>query len=357
MYYVEGTGIAWVDYNKEGIQLNPQHQSVMDMSIKTIQQYITLLESILVEWEKISGVSRQRQGEIGAYEGKASSQQAILQSSHITEDLFRKFERMEQRDFQALLDYSKEAWLTGKKSMYVMPDGTTDFLDIDSMTHMETNYGIFVSDAGKDAEKLQNIKGLTQAMMQNGAKPGDIAEMLDSDSFSQIKSNLKKADRMAAQLEQAQQQAQQEAQQQQVQMKQMELEAENIENEKDRQKDIEIALINAESKQQAATGTESLQLEKMMREFEIKEKELELKELELMEKSRGDQSKEEIEREKNQITRELNEMKRASDIESNEAKRESEYIKRDTANRDIQAKKDIADKQVEAKENDANKSD
>ena len=357
MYYVEGTGIAWVDYNKEGIQLNPQHQSVMDMSIKTIQQYITLLESILVEWEKISGVSRQRQGEIGAYEGKASSQQAILQSSHITEDLFRKFERMEQRDFQALLDYSKEAWLTGKKSMYVMPDGTTDFLDIDSMTHMETNYGIFVSDAGKDAEKLQNIKGLTQAMMQNGAKPGDIAEMLDSDSFSQIKSNLKKADRMAAQLEQAQQQAQQEAQQQQVQMKQMELEAENIENEKDRQKDIEIALINAESKQQAATGTESLQLEKMMREFEIKEKELELKELELMEKSRGDQSKEEIEREKNQITRELNEMKRASDIENNEAKRESEYIKRDTANRDIQAKKDIADKQVEAKENDANKSD
>ena len=48
MYYVEGTGIAWVDYNKEGIQLNPQHQSVLDMSIKTIQQYVTLLESILI---------------------------------------------------------------------------------------------------------------------------------------------------------------------------------------------------------------------------------------------------------------------------------------------------------------------
>ena len=67
------------------------HQSVLDMSIKTIQQYITLLESIMQEWEKLSGVSRQRQGEIGAYEGKTSSQQAILQSSHITEDLFRKF--------------------------------------------------------------------------------------------------------------------------------------------------------------------------------------------------------------------------------------------------------------------------
>ena len=40
MYYVEGTGIAWVDYNKEGVQLSPQHQSVLDMSIKTIEQYI-----------------------------------------------------------------------------------------------------------------------------------------------------------------------------------------------------------------------------------------------------------------------------------------------------------------------------
>jgi hypothetical protein len=302
MYYVEGTGIAWVDYNKEGIQLNPQHQSVLDMSIKTIGQYIQLLESILQEWEKISGVSRQRQGEIGAYEGKASSQQAILQSSHITEDLFRKFERMEQRDFQALLDYSKEAWLGGKKGMYVMPDGTTDFLDVDSMSHMESNYGIFVSDAGKDQEKLQNIKGITQAMMQNGAKPGDIAEMLDSDSFTQIKANLKKADRAQEELERAQQEAQQQMQEQQLEAAQMAAEAESLENEKDRQKDIEIALINAESKKDVEGN--NLNLEKMIREFEIKERELDLREQELSAKTRGDQASEGIARDANQVKRE-----------------------------------------------------
>ena len=301
MYYVEGTGIAWVDYNKEGIQLNPQHQSVLDMSIKTIGQYISLLESILQEWEKISGVSRQRQGEIGAYEGKASSQQAILQSSHITEDLFRKFERMEQRDFQALLEYSKEAWLTGKKSMYIMPDGTQDFLDIDSMQHMESNYGIFVSDAGKDQEKLQNIKALTQAMVQGGAKMSDIAQMLDSESFVEIKKNLKKADRVQDELEQAQKQAEQEMQQQQMEATQMQQEAINIENEKDRQKDIEIALISAESKKD--TEGHTLNLEKMIRDFEIKERELEVRQKELDEKTRGNQVTE-------NLTRELNEVKR-----------------------------------------------
>jgi hypothetical protein len=248
-----------------------------------------------MEWEKISGVSRQRQGEIGAYEGKASSQQAILQSSHITEDLFRKFERMEQRDFQALLDYSKEAWLTGKKGMFVMPDGTTDFLDVNSMQHMETNYGIFVSDAGKDQEKLQNIKGLTQAMMQNGAKPGDIAEMLDSDSFTEIKKNLKLADKANEELEQAQQQAQQEQQQAQLQAQQQQLEADMIEREKDRQKDIEIALISAESKDQ--TDANSLNLEKMIQDFELKKRELELKEQELELKMRGDMDSNALKRE------------------------------------------------------------
>jgi len=295
MYYVEGTGIAWVDYNKEGIQLNPQHQSVMDMSIKTISQYITLLDSILVEWEKISGVSRQRQGEIGAYEGKASSQQAILQSSHITEDLFRKFERMEQRDFQALLDYSKEAWLAGKRGMFVLPDGTTDFLDIDSFDYMESNFGLFVSDAGKDQEKLQNIKGLTQAMMQNGAKPGDIAEMLDSDSFTQIKKNLKLADKANAELEQAQQEAQQQMQQQQLEAQQVQLEADMIEREKDRQKDIEIALIAAESKDQ--TDANSLNLEKMIQDFELKKRELDIKEQALQLKMQGDMESNAVKRE------------------------------------------------------------
>ena len=302
MYYVEGTGIAWVDYNKEGIQLNPQHQSVLDMSIKTINQYVTLLESILVEWEKISGVSRQRQGEIGAYEGKASSQQAIVQSSHITEDLFRKFERLEQRDFQALLDYSKEAWHTGKKTMYILPDGTTDFLDINSIDHMESNYGIFVSDAGKDQEKLTNIKGLTQAMMQNGAKPSVIAGMLDSDSFSQIKKNLKSAEKAQAELEAAQQQAQQEQSQQQLEAAQMQQEAEGLEREKDRQKDIEIALINAESKKDQEGH--SLNLEKMVRDFELKNRELDIKEQDLSERARSSQNQEDINREANQVKRE-----------------------------------------------------
>jgi hypothetical protein len=290
MYYVEGTGIAWVDYNKEGIQLSPQHQSVLDMSIKTIQQYIVLLDSIMMEWEKISGVNRQRQGAIGQYEGKGSSQQAIVQSSHITEDLFRKFSNFEQRELQGLLDYSKEAWVTGKKGMYVMPDTTMQYIDIDSMQHMESEYGIFVSDSGADIEKLNQAKGLAQAMIQNGTPASDILEMLDTDNIAGIKQKIKRAERSRQELEQAQQEAQNQQQQQMMQMKQLEIQQEGVEKEKDRQLQLELALINAEASD--SSGKENLQLQEMLKKYEMKERELDIKEQELQAKMNQTQNRE-----------------------------------------------------------------
>lgn len=276
MYYVEATGIAWVDYNKEGIMLSPQHQSVLDMSIKTIEQYIVLLDSIMQEWEKISGVNRQRQGTIGTYEGKATSQQAIVQSSHITEDIFRKFARFEQRELQGLLDYSKEAWINGKKSMYIMPDTTSQFIDLESLEHMESEYGIFVSDAGKDQDNLRQARELSQAMVQNGMPASAVFELFDTESFTGLKEKIKQAERAQQELAEQQRQAEMQMQQQQMQLQQQQMQMEEISKDKDRQKDIEIALINAEAKDQ--TGKLNLDLQKMVNDFEVKQRELELKE-------------------------------------------------------------------------------
>jgi len=275
MYYVEGTGIAWVDYNKEGIQLSPQHQSVLDMSIKTIDQYIMLLESIMQEWEKISGVNRQRQGTIGTYEGKASSQQAIVQSSHITEDLFRKFARFEQRELQGLLDYSKEAWVEGKKSMYIMPDSTMQMLDIDALEHMESEYGIFVSDSGKDQENFRYAREMSQAMVQNGMPASAVLEMFDTDSFTDLKHKIADAEKAQQELAQKQREAEMQQQQQQMQMQQQQAQMQALEKDKDRQKDIEIALINAEAKDQS--DKLNIDIQKMVQDYELKQREIDLK--------------------------------------------------------------------------------
>ena len=298
MYFVEGTGIAWVDYNKEGIQLSPQHQSVLDMSIKTIEQYIVLLKSILEEWEKLSGVNRQRQGQVSQYEGKGTSQQAIVQSSHITEDLFRKFESFEQRDMQALLDYSKEAWATGKQGMYVMPDGTVEYLSIDPLSFMESNYGIYMTNSGKEQEKINNIKQLAQSFAQNGLPASAIAEMFDAESFPQLKDKLEQAERYTQELQQAQAQAEQQAQQQamqtQAQMEESKLQNENMNKELDRQNKIDIAKIQAQG---TALAQETARI-KINADASTKHSDISVKEGELQEEIRSNKADESIEREK-----------------------------------------------------------
>ena len=321
MYYVEGTGIAWVDYNKEGIQLNPQHQSVMDMSIKTIEQYIALLESIMQEWEKLSGVNRQRQGQVGSYEGKATSQQAIVQSSHITEDLFRKFNRMEQRDLQSLLDYSKEAWLSGKKTMYMMNDGTTDFLDLNSMEHMEAEYGIFVSDSGKEQDKLEAVKALSQSMIQNGVPASTITEMFDSSSFTQIKAKIKLAEKQVQALEQQQQQAQQQMEAAKLEAEKEKMQREDANKEKDREVQIKVAMIHARDNDTNA----QLNLAKGMRELDIKEREVDIKAREMEGKSQTNRDSATIKREETKSKERIARAKNKADIKkSKESKKSSD---------------------------------
>jgi len=292
MYYVEGTGIAWVDYNKEGITLNPQHQTVMDMSIKTIDQYLGLLESIMLEWEKLSGVNRQRQGQIGSYEGKAVSQQAIVQSSHITEDLFKKFNRMEERDMQALLDYSKEAWHTGKKTAFVMPDGTTDFLSLDTVSHMESNYGIFVTDSGKEQEKFDTIKVLSQSMVQNGVPASTVAEMIDADSFAMIKKRIKEAEKEIQEAGAKQQEAQNQIEQAKLEGSREERENDNMNKHKDRETQIKVAMIHAEDNNKRV----EVDSVKVIKEVGVKDKDSDTKRQAMEEVGRSNKANEDIKR-------------------------------------------------------------
>ena len=267
MFMVEATGIAWVDYQKEGVQFNPQHQTTLDMSIKTIDQYINLLRFIKEEWEYLSGISRQRMGEMSQYEGKATSQQAIVQSSHITEDYFRKFSTIEERDLQCMIDYSQLAWIDGKKAAYVMPDGTEHFLEIDPDTYTHAEFGLFVKDAAIEEEKLQQLKALGQSMVQNGVPITVISEIIESDNFTELKDKIKKAERSMQELEERQQQMEQEMQQAQQQARQEELDREDMNKELDRQNKIEIELIKKDTQDQIDEMWKA-ELERRKQEYE-----------------------------------------------------------------------------------------
>lgn len=252
MYWVESTGIAWVDYNKEGISYSPQHKTVMDLTVQTISHYIELLQAIIQEWERISGVNAQRAGVIGEYEGKATSQQAIIQSSYVTEDLFRKYSRYEQRDLQGIMDYAQYAMENGKVAQYVADDKSIKQIEIDGAEFSNSEYGVFVSNQGKDLENVDILKQMIQPMIQNGTPISVVAQMINSENFSDIRSKIEKAEKASARQAQKMQELEMQQAQQEQQFEIEKLEREDLQNIRDNETKLEIARMKAEADKEEA---------------------------------------------------------------------------------------------------------
>lgn len=291
MGIMDATGIAWLDFAKEGMQFNPQYQAVLDLSIKTIEQYLRLLEYIKQEWEQISGVTRQRMGETSPYELKSTTEQSIIQSSHITEDLFFKYSRLEERDLQGLIDVSQFAWVNGKKAMYILPDGTHEFLNLNE-DYSLSEIGVFVSDSLEEIEKIQKMHQLAMTAIEQGNPLSAVAEMIDAESFVQLKEKIKQAEKNMAELNEAQQQLEQEM---------FERKQEEVQNQRDHEKEMKLMELNNKIeleliKQQNSENTDE-QWKQTLEERKL-ELEQQLKSRELAEKERNNKAKEDIERKK-----------------------------------------------------------
>ena len=126
-------------------------------------------------------------------------------------------------------------------------------------------------------------------MIQNGVPASIVAEAIDSDSFTQVKSKIKEAEAHMEKLGQAQQEAQAEMEERKLQMEQMKLENENMNKEKDRQVEIEKALISAEGSDKSEIEMEKIISNKAIkdREIQVKEKELEIRKQDVFIKDKG----------------------------------------------------------------------
>ena len=154
--------------------------------------------------------------------------------------------------------------------------------------------GIFVTDSTKENQNIEMLKQLYQPAMQNGASLGDIASIMVSDNLTDIRSKLNKIEKEKQQREDQIQQQQAESQQQLAQMQaqaeeaRMELEREKMEIEMAKaelasETAIQVAMINAESKQNA----DQVKLNKDISDSNLKREEL-------LEKMRSNREKERL---------------------------------------------------------------
>ena len=264
--------------------LNNASSGVIDAEMsQSILAQIQFLEFIKNEMSEVAGISKQREGQISNRETVGGVERATLQSSHITEWLFVTHDDTKKRALEAFIEVSKAA-AKGKslKFQYLLPDSSFRIMEMDGDEYAESDYGIVVDNSPESQELKANLPGLVQAGLSSKMTTfGSAMKIWSTQSLAEkqrmIENDEKMMQQQAQQAQQAQQQAEQAAREQELQMKAMELEHEDMLNQRDNETKILIATIQANSKQvpetpqpqdQGMTEAERAKLNEQIREFD-----------------------------------------------------------------------------------------
>lgn len=257
MYHFDNTGIIWVNSMEEGRKGDPNSISQynqmtnVDMSLsQVVAQYLSVLQEIEDQVDRITGVSRQRESDIKTSETVGGVERAIQQSNHITEPWFFYHNSVKQKVLSAYIYNFRLGASKNKKVQYVTNDIHTSILEIDGTEFDDTNYNVFVTDSIKDNAIKQKIEGLAQlAIQQEKVNLSDVINIFKADSISELESRIVASENQFLANQQEQIQRQQEADAAAAEaMRQWEREkvqGENIQKQLDRENKLEIAIIQA----------------------------------------------------------------------------------------------------------------
>ena len=319
-------GVVFVDDSPENLKSPSSFNQYTSLDLtrtQEIQARYTLAQQIKNECWELIGMSRQRLGSVQASESATGTNAAITQSYAQTEPLFVAHEYVLGQLYQAIIDAA--LYVEAKKPQstisYITSEGESAFVSVNGADLRFRDLKVFLTNRPEDRQMFSEIRGLSQAVIQNGGSLHDVIELYSTNSMRQMKQVFKKLKDRQEQLQnqQIQQQQQQLEQQQQIAQAQIEsaqqlaaekLANENYQAELDRINKKEIALIAAESKSGPlsdidASGTpDVLEISKLANEQTRAAKDYQAKMADIQSKNALASQKLQVEREKLQVARE-----------------------------------------------------
>ena len=319
-------GVVFVDDSPENLKSPSSFNQYTSLDLtrtQEIQARYTLAQQIKNECWELVGLSKQRLGSVSASESATGTNTAITQSYAQTEPLFVAHEYIMGQLYQAIIDAS--LYVESKKPQstisYITNEGESAFVSVNGTDLRFRDLKVYLTNRPEDKEMFNEIRGLSQAVIQNGGSLHDVIELYSTNSVRQMKRVFKTLkDRQEQLQDQQMQQKQQELQQQQeqaqatLQMAQQQSEEkmanENYQAELDRINKKEIALIAAESKggplsdMDQSGSPDVLEIDKLALEQSKANKDYQGKMNEIQSRNKMDMEKLKIEKEKLQVARE-----------------------------------------------------
>jgi hypothetical protein len=268
-------------------------------------------------------MSRQRLGSVQASESATGTNAAITQSYAQTEPLFVAHEYIMGQLYQSIIDAALYVESSKPQSTisYVTSEGESAFVSVNGSDLRFRDLKIFLTNRPEDKQMFNEIRGLSQAVIQNGGSLHDVIELYSTNSMRQMKKVFKTLKERQEQLQDQQMQQKQQEIEQQQQIAQAQIEAaqqqaaekvanDNYQAELDRINKKEIALIAAESKSGPLSDVDEsgtpdvLEISKLATEQSKAARDYQGKMAEIQSKNKLAADKLAIEREKLQVARE-----------------------------------------------------
>jgi len=297
MYYLNHLNVHF--YNplqnaeKEGAYQRGAPGSTADRStIAHINNYIQILDAIDAQIADVAGVTKQREGQSVPYESVTNHQQAIVQSTHVTEYYFNLHDKNWEHILNTAVQAAQECWAyKGITRQYVLDDMSLRLLKVDKGELLNADIGVFITNSSKENEIFNRMAPLAEyALNHDKAKLTDIVNMYKAKSVTEMEQYLKDAERTVQEAEERQRQHEQ-------QLQQEALRADQEKQEREYSHDKEMAMIERDTElmkkeidafkfQQDLDMNndgipDPLQVEKLKQDGAIKNRELDLKEKEL----------------------------------------------------------------------------
>ena len=319
-------GVVFIDDSPENLKAPSSFNQFTSLDLtrtQEIQSRYNLAQQMKVECWELIGMSRQRMGSVSASETATGTNTAMQQSYSQTEPLFVAHEYVLGQLYQGIIDASLYTESTKPQSTlsYITNEGESAFVQVNGTELKLRDLKVFLTNRPEDTQMFNELRQLSQAIIQNGGTLYDVIELYSTKSMREMKKTFKDLrDRQVGQQEQQMQMQQQQqeqagkiaqAQMQQTeQLAQQETANENYQNELDRVNKKEIAMINAMSKEGGASsdadnnGTpDALEIENLTMQQNKADKDYQTKMADINSKSSLAQQKLQIEREKIKLSR------------------------------------------------------
>ena len=251
MHHIKKDKLMIINSKQKGQTGTFNQFTSLDLSQKgAVQDLFNGLAIIEDLASKFTGISPEREGDIGQYQTATGVDKAIRGSAARTEVIFSPFDEFIQALLEKVILRGKHDYEKGEVIHYIFGEMKTKFLTLFEDFFL-ADFGIYLSDARKDKEAADRIDRAAEMALSNSNTPEmvmGLIEVFEGDSANEKKKVFQRMLDAMDKIRQEQQQAQQQAEQQKLQAEMQDKEANRGVSLKGQDKDRDVAKIYVQGK-------------------------------------------------------------------------------------------------------------